>query len=182
MSFYTLDYAKHQTGPIFSGGTFLRWERFMLWKCNFLWKHLASSNSPGAVRNIEHDWSGQFLISPRTDCPAACPGDGAALCNGLLRADIFGPVKLPTLIPAQHSHHRELAGGSLPNQGRSTFFLNSVVWFNPSCSCTLVVQLRAGPSFAIKLVFPYQPHSLHLISVSCSIDLQLPFRCLIPNI
>lgn len=148
MSIYTLDYAKHQTGPVFSGGPFLCCERFMLWKCNVLWKHLASSNSLGAVRNIEHDWSGQFLIIPHTGCLAACLDDGAAPCIGLLRANIFRPVKLPTLIPAQHSHHWELAGDSLANQWRSTFLLNSIVWFNQSCSCTLV-QLRTGPSFAV---------------------------------
>lgn len=68
MSFCTLEHAKSQTGPTFSDGTFLHWERFMLWKYNFLGKRLAFSNSPDATRNIEHDWSGQFLISRRAGC------------------------------------------------------------------------------------------------------------------
>lgn len=93
MSFCTLEYAKSQTGPTFSDGTFLHWERFMLWKYNFLRKRLAFSNSPDATRSIEHDWSGQFLISRRAGC-RQLPRGWCSSLTGLPRAKDFRSARL----------------------------------------------------------------------------------------
>lgn len=148
MSFCTLEYAKSQTGPIFSDGTFLHWERFMLWKCNFLWKHLAFSNSLDAVWNIEHDWAGQFLIGPRVGSLAACQGAGATLRGGLPRANNFWPARLPNpyscsalLLP--RSCWKQF---SLANQGRNNLFFK-ISGLTPGV-LVFVVLLRAGPSSA----------------------------------
>lgn len=73
----------------FSDGTLLHWESFVLWKYNFLWKHLAFSNSPDATWNTEHDWSGQFCI------PTAAQEAGAALWLwGLPRVSNFRSDRL----------------------------------------------------------------------------------------